>query len=268
MKTIIDGYKYDTDTADSLLYKTYKAADGSDCHVVLYRNIKGAFFSYEYVVSQAGGEISSEIIIPKSKDDIKKYLIAINEVDLYEDIFGIVDEAPADDDVDIDDSYYADREEGVTAAYPDTPDNAVSTTNTEVAELNDIIATSDSQDILMSDESKLIPSLTLNVWIGRNNIDKTSSAIVKGAKVTKKSISMAIVTQNVALVTLVAKANPSAIDDKHYKLALAHHHNIYAALCNIDKPSKACLLRHQKIAHRNGANKTEDFIKELLKNEE
>ena len=97
MKAIIDGKRYDTDTAEEIAYfdNGLPASDFSEMHETLYRTVKGAFFlcggggpMTKYAEAAAGGGwIGGGHITPLTKEETKQWLERHNEVDTLEILF-------------------------------------------------------------------------------------------------------------------------------------------------------------------------------------
>jgi hypothetical protein len=100
MKKIINGKKYDTDTAKSMLSWSNDRTDFSYCHEELYRKKTGGFFLYG-----SGGPMSkytkscgdncwsgAEEIIPLTEVEARKWAEEHGDADDYEAIFGEVEE--------------------------------------------------------------------------------------------------------------------------------------------------------------------------------
>lgn len=101
MKVIINGKKYDTETAKRVC--GYSWGYASDFHYVsetLYRKKTGEFFIYgeggamsKYSKSCGNGSFSgAEEIIPITVDDAKEFTEEYGSVEAYESIFGEVEE--------------------------------------------------------------------------------------------------------------------------------------------------------------------------------
>lgn len=262
MKAIIDGFKYNTETATIKYEKKYKQVNGSDCCIFIYQNSRGKLFTYEYMID-GNGEIHNERIIPKTVAEIKEHLVQLNEVDVYEDLFGEVEEAWPEKESTAEDPTGTDIDEVTDGSSIEIGGKLTIDTPSEIQESE----TNAADDIVMCDNTKLIASIKLGIAVGQNSVDKAKKAIIKGGKVTGRTLSTAIVTQNIAMVNLIAKANPDIIGDKHYKLALRCYPDIYCSLCDIDRPSSNSLKKHLIIAEKYHADKTVNKIKELLKNE-
>lgn len=101
MKKIINGKKYDTETAK--LMGTYSNGQGySDLNYFsseLYKKKTGEFFIYQeggpmsiMGICRDGSIVGSENIIPVSENDAKNWVEEHLSVDEYESIFGEVEE--------------------------------------------------------------------------------------------------------------------------------------------------------------------------------
>lgn len=101
MKRIINGRKYDTDTAKCLgtWENGYGCNDFKYVKEDLYRKKTGEFFLHgeggamtEYSESYAGNTCGSERIIPLTEDEAKEWVENQLDADDYESIFGPVEE--------------------------------------------------------------------------------------------------------------------------------------------------------------------------------
>lgn len=87
MKRIINGKKYDTETA-IMCGEFLMSSFVSDCveHIVLYRKTNGEYFFYRYMESEHG------FIEPTTEVKAKKWSEQFLSADEYESIFGEVSE--------------------------------------------------------------------------------------------------------------------------------------------------------------------------------
>lgn len=101
MKKIIDGRKYDTETAKYLGSSTYSNPSNNHYrHEELYRKKNGEYFLYgeggssSVYASQLDVNFwgSGEAIIPMTDDEARKWAEKELSVDEYEEIFGEVEE--------------------------------------------------------------------------------------------------------------------------------------------------------------------------------
>lgn len=100
MKKIINGKKYDTDTAKFLLSRSNNCNGFSYCHEELYVKKTGEFFLHgegdamsKY--SRSCGDntwCGGEEIIPLTEAKAKKFVEEYGDADDYEEIFGEVEE--------------------------------------------------------------------------------------------------------------------------------------------------------------------------------
>lgn len=98
MKKIINGKKYDTETAEKIhgWDNGYGSSDFKTCWEQLYRTKKGAFFLHggggpmsKYAVSVQGGMSGSRQITPLSDDEAKEWLENHDgDDDKLEELFG------------------------------------------------------------------------------------------------------------------------------------------------------------------------------------
>ena len=101
MKKIINGRKYDTDTAEALA-SYWNGLGGSDfahCTETLYRKKTGEFFLHgeggpmsKYSHSYGNMTCGGEKIIPLTEDEAKEFVERRCDGDEYEAIFGPVEE--------------------------------------------------------------------------------------------------------------------------------------------------------------------------------
>ena len=87
MKKIINGKKYDTETA-TLIHETYKEFDGNYAQKWYFRKKNGEFF-YEH---NSSGIYGCRGITPLSLEEAKDILQEELDGDKYEEIFGPVEE--------------------------------------------------------------------------------------------------------------------------------------------------------------------------------
>ncbi|WP_124099916.1 hypothetical protein [Ruminococcus sp. Marseille-P6503] len=96
MKTIIDGFKYDTETAVLVMsYLLNKYEKGE-----LYRNRKYKFFSLNMLQKENDSEKELKYdykIIPLTKQQAMELLINYEKIDEYEKLFGEIPEAEGED---------------------------------------------------------------------------------------------------------------------------------------------------------------------------
>lgn len=101
MKQIINGKKYDTETAKKLGdYSNGRSrSDFAFCEEELYIKKTGEFFIYgcggplsKYSVPEGNGVSGDSKIIPLTENEAKKWAEANLSVDKYESIFGEVEE--------------------------------------------------------------------------------------------------------------------------------------------------------------------------------
>ena len=100
MKKIINGKKYDTDTAKSMLSWSNDRTDFSYCYEELYRKKTGEFFLYghggpmsKYTKSCGDNSWSgAEEIIPLTEAEARQWAEEHGDADEYEAIFGEVEE--------------------------------------------------------------------------------------------------------------------------------------------------------------------------------
>ena len=99
MKKIINGRKYDTDTAKVIA--SYSNEIPSDCYFseTLYQKHTKEFFVYghggamsKYAETCYGSRTDGETIIPLSLDEAKEWVATYSTVEIYETIFGEVAE--------------------------------------------------------------------------------------------------------------------------------------------------------------------------------
>lgn len=101
MKKIINGKKYDTDTAE-LLSQWDNGLYGNDfnsCSEDLYKKKTGEFFLHveggansKYSKSSGNSSCGSSDIIPMTETEAKEWFEAKGDADKYEEIFGEVEE--------------------------------------------------------------------------------------------------------------------------------------------------------------------------------
>lgn len=101
MKKIINGRKYDTETAKEVGYWSngYPCSDFNHCEETLYLKKTGEYFLYgeggaltEYARSVCGGSTGGSRIIPMTEDGAKEWAMEHLECDEYEALFGEVEE--------------------------------------------------------------------------------------------------------------------------------------------------------------------------------
>ncbi len=98
MKKIVDGKKYDTETADLLKheggvpYKDGVSGEERECHHCLYRKKNGELFLVHYNHKLNGPIEKDSFYFDADLDDIKDAAESMLEVEEYEAIFGPVDE--------------------------------------------------------------------------------------------------------------------------------------------------------------------------------
>lgn len=101
MKKIINGRKYDTDTAKEMGFSTngYGVRDFNYYRETLYRKITGEFFLYgignaasRYAVRCGSGWSGGERITPFTLDEAKVWAEKHLDAEEYEEIFGEVEE--------------------------------------------------------------------------------------------------------------------------------------------------------------------------------
>ena len=101
MKKIINGKKYDTETAKKVGYWTnnYSCSDFQCCEETLYRKKTGEYFLYgsggpmsKYSQSYGNMTGGGEKIIPMTEADARKWAEKHLDGDEYEEIFGEVEE--------------------------------------------------------------------------------------------------------------------------------------------------------------------------------
>ena len=101
MKKIINGKKYDTETATHVgeFWNGLSRSDFNHCYEDLYKKKTGEFFLYgkggplsKYSMSVGTGTASGEEIIPLTEDEAKKWAEEHLDADAYEALFGEVEE--------------------------------------------------------------------------------------------------------------------------------------------------------------------------------
>lgn len=100
MKRIINGRKYDTDTATELCEYSYAyLSDFSYLHEVLYKKKTGEFFIYgeggpcsPYHESDGRSQWGSKEIVPISEGKAIEFVEKHGTVELYEELFGEIAE--------------------------------------------------------------------------------------------------------------------------------------------------------------------------------
>lgn len=101
MKKIINGRKYDTETAKEIGYWSngYPCSDFNHCEETLYLKKTGEYFLYgeggaltQYARSVFGGTTGGSKIIPMNEDRAKKWAEKCLNCDAYEALFGEVEE--------------------------------------------------------------------------------------------------------------------------------------------------------------------------------
>ena len=100
MKQIINGKKYDTDTAKFLLSRSNNCTGFSHCYEELYRKRTGEFFLYgeggpmtKYARSCGDNSWSGGCeITPLTEAKAKKFVETYGDADDYESVFGEVEE--------------------------------------------------------------------------------------------------------------------------------------------------------------------------------
>ena len=101
MKKIINGRKYDTETAKEVAYwnNGYPHSNFSHCEETLYLKKTGEFFLYgeggaltEYSRDTWSGSCGGSKIIPMTEEDAKEWAMEHLECDEYEALFGEVEE--------------------------------------------------------------------------------------------------------------------------------------------------------------------------------
>lgn len=101
MKKIIDGRKYDTETAEKVLTHDngYYQTDFYWCEETLYRKKTGEFFIYgeggaasKYSKICGNGSCGGCAIVPLTEGEAMEFVENCGDVDLYEELFGEVEE--------------------------------------------------------------------------------------------------------------------------------------------------------------------------------
>ena len=101
MKRIINGKKYDTNTATKVAdyWNGYGASDFNYVSEELYLKNTGEYFLAckggpltQYVQYSGGNRTNGEEIVPMTPEEAKKWAAEKLDVDLYETIFGEVEE--------------------------------------------------------------------------------------------------------------------------------------------------------------------------------
>lgn len=99
MKKIINGRKYDTDTAKIIDSYSNECTNSSYFCETLYQKHTKEFFLYchggpmsKYFQSCDNGWTGGEIIIPLSLDEAKEWVATYSTVEIYETLFGEVAE--------------------------------------------------------------------------------------------------------------------------------------------------------------------------------
>lgn len=101
MKKIINGKKYDTDTAKEIGYWNNGLLYSDFCYIeeTLYKKKTGEFFLYgiggvmtKYAVNNGNNSMSGKAIIPLTEDEAKKWAEDHLTVGEYEEVFGEVEE--------------------------------------------------------------------------------------------------------------------------------------------------------------------------------
>ena len=101
MKKIINGRKYDTETAKEVGYWSngYPCSDFNHCEETLYLKKTGEYFLYgeggaltQYARSVFRGTTGGSEIIPMNEDRAKKWVEKCLNCDAYEALFGEVEE--------------------------------------------------------------------------------------------------------------------------------------------------------------------------------
>lgn len=100
MKRIINGKKYDTETATKVCdYEYSHCGDFNWCYEVLYKKKTGEFFIYgkggplsSYSRTEGGTSYGSSEITPITLNEAKKFAEENASVEIYEEYFGEVEE--------------------------------------------------------------------------------------------------------------------------------------------------------------------------------
>ena len=99
MKKIIDGRKYDTDTAKTIDSYSNECTNSSNFCETLYQKHTKEFFLYghggpmsKYAEHCGQGWTGGESILPLSLDEAKEWVETNSSVKIYETLFGEVEE--------------------------------------------------------------------------------------------------------------------------------------------------------------------------------
>ena len=93
MKKMINGKKYDTDTADEICHYGYSYTGGFDYYEdTLYRKKNGEFFIHSVGGARCNTWSGREEIYPIVNEEAMEIVESHCDVDKYEEIFGKVEE--------------------------------------------------------------------------------------------------------------------------------------------------------------------------------
>lgn len=176
MVKIVDGFKYDTESADLICKVSLNKTDVCS----LYRGRKLKYYLHILEIKNASGEYE-EKILPISKDDAMEFLGNHQKVHEYETLFGELPEAEGEDYV---------------------PNNAEILSDEKLSELTSTTVKQVCNNSIVP-KSSLRQNLKLRKAVKNNDTAEAEQAIIKGAKLKNKYLSQAIMAGNLELVTLL-----------------------------------------------------------------
>lgn len=234
-KAIIDGYKYDTESAKklyiSVLVYPQQNADIKKTYVI-YQTKNFAYFFTETINNIKNNTYETRIV-PTKKDDIKNFILNEEEYDRYEELFGTVPEACGEDYQSPEQIYDEKLADEINYSL-----NQCIVPNEEVIPIPQI-PNKDTEESLKSSVSfSFVESIKLIWACGINNPVDVKSALENNANPNYKKtlcLEKAIANRNIKIIELLLKynADPLAKNGKLIKLSFkTHDFEIIKLMCN------------------------------------
>lgn len=198
MKAIIDGFKYDTETATHVFSYMLNEFEKGE----MYRNRKYKFFML-HMLQQDSEQLKYEYkIIPITKAQAMDMLITYNKVEEYEKLFGEIPEAEGED-----------YQEAITNKEPET---------SETSEIKEVIQSEEIKPDTSDHKVKKIWSLQkkLSKACRQNDTAAIQACIACGAVVEADHIHKAIVNQDISTVELLLNNFSGKLRNKDIQIAI------------------------------------------------